>query len=129
MDSSGWNEEREDAQDPDACGGGPDAGPQRRVRAALARELHAAVADVVQQDHRPDPRGMGRHIGLGPAQGVAVEVRRRRLRRLLAVEQHEADRRRAGRTRRVRQGANWLGRESDQAESVAASDSCASATV
>ena len=85
----------EDRLDADALGRRPDVVPQRGGRGALAREPDALVADVVQQDHRPDLLGVQLDVGLRATQRVGVEVVGRRG-LLLAVEEDEAD---AGRDR------------------------------
>ena len=77
---------------PDLLSRLPQLGPEGRARIGLAREMGAAVGDVVEQDHVPDLAGMGRRVGPGAAQCAVLKVAVPAARRgLLPVEEDEAD--------------------------------------
>ena len=83
---------REDGADADLTGRRAHARPQRRGRAALVRQAHALVGDVVEQDHLPDLGPMRRDVGPRSAQRARREPGVGAARALLlAVEEHEAD--------------------------------------
>ena len=59
---------REDGADAHALRGRAHARPQRRCRAALARQAHALIGDVVEQHHLPDLAAVRGDVGARAAQ-------------------------------------------------------------
>ncbi len=111
----------EDRLDAHALGRAPHLVPQRGGRGALAREPDALVADVVEQDHRPDLLGVELDVGLRAAQRVGVEVVGRRG-LLLAVEEDEADARRDRAALHLLERAGQLDHGADRGGGVVGAD-------